>query len=66
MKKQDETTFEYLKRRCEAAGTNLTEVCSEAGVDRSIPERWKNKEPKSLEILASLETVIAKKEKQKD
>lgn len=47
-----------LKTRCAAAGTNLTEVCRVAGVDRSLPERWKKRLPKSLEVLNALETAL--------
>ncbi len=52
-----------LKARCAAAGTNITEVCREAGVSRSTIERWKQKPPKSLQILNSLEAKLAEHER---
>lgn len=52
-----------LKTRCAAAGTNITEICREAGVSRSVIERWKTKPPKSLSILNALEGALAKHEK---
>ncbi|MGI9158665.1 MAG: helix-turn-helix domain-containing protein [Saprospiraceae bacterium] len=53
-----------LKTRCAAAGTNLTEVCREAGVNRSTIERWKGHTPKSLQLLDSIEKALAEREKQ--
>ena len=51
-------TYQSLKFKCEQAGTNLTEVCRLAGVDRSTVERWKKKEPNSVVIIKSLEAAI--------
>lgn len=51
-------TFFELKRKCAEAGTNLTEVCKVAGVDRSMLSRWRQREPKTLEILRKLEDAI--------
>lgn len=47
-----------LKLKCTAAGTNLTEVCRKAGVNRQTVERWKKEEPKTLTILRQLEEAI--------
>lgn len=63
MRNQNESTFDYLTRICEEAGTNLTEACREADIDRSTVERWKEKEPKTVEIISQLEAVIAEKKK---
>jgi len=52
-----------LKAMCEEAGTDLTQVCREAGIDRSIPERWKDKNPKTLEIVVKLIQAIENKDK---
>ncbi len=49
-----------LKTACKEAGTNLTELCREAGVDRSVVERWKNKPPKSFETLIRLNAALSK------
>lgn len=51
---------EQLKQECKDAGTNLSEVCRSQGVDRSILERWKLKEPRSLQILNSIRDGIEK------
>ena len=37
-----------LKTKAAAAGTNLTKICEEQGIDRSVVERWKKNVPKSL------------------
>lgn len=50
-----------LKAQCAAIGTNLTEVCREAGVPRQTPERWKVKEPMTIKILRKIEATISKK-----
>lgn len=60
-----ENIFDSLKVRCAQAGTNLTEVCKRAGVDRSSLERWKRKEPKTITIIRKIETEIEKIEAKK-
>lgn len=47
-----------LKVKAAAAGTNLTAACERAGVDRSIPERWKKNIPKSFVAYAKIEQAI--------
>lgn len=59
--KVTENTFESLKAACEEAGTNLSEVCREAGVDRSTLEHWKREEPKTIVSIRKLLKAIDKK-----
>jgi precorrin-6x reductase len=47
-----------LKAQAAAAGTNLTAICKKAGVPRQTVERWKNKEPKTFQLLRKLEAAI--------
>ena len=47
-----------LKIKAAEAGTNLTEACKRANVDRSIPERWKKNVPKAFVAYAKLEQAI--------
>ena len=49
---------DQLKQECKAAGTNLSEVCRLKNIDRSILERWKLKEPRSLQILNAIRDGI--------
>jgi hypothetical protein len=56
---------EQLKQECQAAGTNLSAVCKLKKIDRSILERWKLKEPRSLQILNSIRNGIKEIKMQK-
>jgi hypothetical protein len=56
--------YETLKRKCKRAGTDLTQVCRDAGIDRSIPERWKKENPKTLDIVVKLLQAIENKQKE--
>lgn len=57
--------FNELLKECAEAGSNLSEVCRDAGVTRMTVEAWKYKEPKTLQILRKLREEIAKKKKAK-
>lgn len=35
--------------------TNLTEVCAKLGINRSNIQRWKDKDPKSVETMLAIE-----------
>lgn len=52
-----------LKIRCVRAGTNLTKVCAEAGVNRQLLTKWEKEEPKSFKILRRLEAALDKYER---
>lgn len=49
-----------LETDANAAGTNLTEICREAGVSRATPDRWRKKPPKTVTLIAKLETIVKK------
>lgn len=53
-----ENTIQSLKIRCIKAGTNLTRVCEQAGVDRNLVSRWAKEEPKSFQILRKLDQAL--------
>lgn len=53
--------YTELLEAATAAGTNLSEVCREAGVNRSTVELWKRRQPKTLEIIDSMYKVIEQK-----
>lgn len=46
--------FIDIKTKCASIGTNLTEVCQRAGVHRSVPERWKSREPKTRRVVEKI------------
>ncbi len=50
--------FQSLQIKCVQAGTNLSDVCKEAGVHRSVVERWKADEPKTIQILRKMHEVL--------
>ena len=53
--------FAELKKRSEAAGTNITQICKSSGVSRTTPERWGKRIPKSIllfdKVFAELERI---------
>lgn len=53
------TTYERINALCAQNGLSINEVCRAADVDRSILERWKKAEPKTLRILRAIEDAIA-------
>lgn len=40
------------------AGTNLTQVCREAGVSRATPDRWRKAVPKTVELVTLMEAIV--------
>lgn len=54
---------EDLKKRAQAAGTNITALCRESGVSRTTPERWEKRVPKSIEIVDLMYEALVKIEK---
>lgn len=56
------TIVDELRAECKAAGTNLTEICRETGVDRSGVQRWAKKEPKTLTSLRKIREKIQEKQ----
>ncbi len=50
-----------LEADAKAAGSNLTEVCREAGVSRTTPDRWREKPPATIVTLKKLQDVVAEK-----
>ncbi len=53
--------FKKLQEDCEEAGTNITEVCREAKLNRSSIEKWKKETPLSIENLNKINAIIAEK-----
>lgn len=51
-------TYQDIKTKCENLGVSISHVCREAGVDRSILERWKNEEPKTLKTLNAINDTL--------
>lgn len=58
--------YQSLQDLCTAAGTNITQICRDADVNRSILQSWKNENPKTLQILARLLAAIDAKKGEKE
>ena len=56
-------TYQKIKERADALNVSISLVCREAGVDRSIIERWKSKDPKSIDTLNAINAAFEKLEK---
>lgn len=50
--------FKDIRTKCAAVGSNLTEICGIAEVHRSVPERWKKKEPSTRRVIAKIYAAI--------
>lgn len=50
--------IEEIEIQCAAIGTTLGELCKEAKIDRSTPQRWKEQEPKTIQIYRSLQSAL--------
>jgi precorrin-6x reductase len=51
-------TYASLKEECDAHGISLNRLCREAGVERSVFQRWKAKDPTSIQRLNSLKEAL--------
>lgn len=52
--------FKDIQTKCFIWNTNLTAVCREAGIHRSVPERWKRAEPKTRRTVERIYRAIEK------
>jgi len=52
------STYERLRQLAEDNGVNLTKACRVANVERSTVERWKKREPQTIQMIQRLEEAI--------
>jgi len=52
------SAYAEIEKRAKHIGVKLSEVCRKAGVDRSILERWKKEDPKSITTLNALNNAL--------
>lgn len=52
--------YTSLKTQCDALGISLSKLCREADVDRSVIERWRRSEPKSIRTYNALVEALEK------
>lgn len=48
-----------IETDAKAKGLNWTSICTQAGVSRATPDRWKKKPPKTIDIVTKLEAIVA-------
>ena len=52
--------YSHLNEMCKTKGVSLHSVCLEAKVNRSLLEKWKRKNPKTIEIYFALLEAVAR------
>lgn len=50
-----------LEQDVKAAGSNMTELCREAGISRTTPDRWRVKPPATIALVSKLQGIVARK-----
>lgn len=62
--------FQDRVRRIEedghALGLNFTHICLRAGISRATPDRWKRSTPKTIELIAKMESIVQKERAKQD
>lgn len=53
-----EKVYDYIAFTAAQHGVSISEVCRQADVDRSVVERWKEDDPKSIQTFRKLQTVL--------
>lgn len=43
------------------AGSSVTEICREAGISRTTPDRWKENPPITIELVAKMQDAVNRK-----
>lgn len=51
--------LEKIETDAREVGLNLTSVCQQAGISRATPDRWKRSTPKTIEIVARMESIVS-------
>ncbi len=54
------TLYKQLQLICEAAGTNISEVCREAKISDSTIRNWKKKQPDTVDTLTTFLQTVGK------
>ena len=54
-------TLDKLEEDAKSVGSNLTELCREAGISRTTPDRWKAQAPITVRHIANLQLIVKDK-----
>jgi predicted transcriptional regulator len=52
--------YSSLKSECDSLGISISKLCREADVDRSVLERWRRSDPKSIKTYNALLEALEK------
>ena len=52
------TEYDIIKKRCKAVGTDVSKLCDMVGRNRNSIQRWKDENPKSVQILVDLQNKL--------
>lgn len=50
--------YNQIKAQCDELGISVSELCREAAVDRTLMDRWRKKDPTSLETLKKINDAL--------
>ena len=56
--------IDKLEQDAKDVGLTLTSICRDTGVSRATPDRWRKKNPKTIELLSQMQALVtAEREK---
>lgn len=55
------STLDQLEADAKKEGLTLTSICRDTGVSRATPDRWRKEVPKTVELLARMQGIVAAK-----
>lgn len=61
IKQQFNAALDQLEKDAAEVGLTLTSICRTTKVSRATPDRWRKDTPMTVEILASMQKVVADK-----
>lgn len=60
------SAYSYLKSECDRLGISVSKLCREANIERSLLERWRQKDPKSLQMYNALKEALLRLDQPKN
>lgn len=58
--------LDRIETEARKVGLNFTSICEQAGISRATPDRWRRKLPKTVELVETMEKIIANKRAELD
>ena len=56
-------TLADIEARAQVVGMTWNSLCKEAGIARATPDRWRANSPKTVALVAKMQTIISEAEK---